>query len=894
MKKSKIIISVLVISIIAIWQISEFNKGSKLKDTKAEATSSLSLREPVAVGTMEKEESEEEEMNPDKTAPWTKEQAALHQEILQKRLVKRELSRGAAEIFANGALGGTWVNRGPNNMPGAFKIATMLDGTDTMYAVTWNHYSGEYNSKSYIFRGTVYNKTLGKGGDDFVRLTGHWPNRYKNLHAFKVNGKVRLVALIENGPLYYSDDEGENWTKSLGLPSALSSSIRNSQDSNAVYVTDGTAVYRSSDGAKNFTLLQDFGSSVSSALYTPRYDIQSDSKNVYLVRNGKFFTLNSTKTSFVENGMFTTSHGTIALSIAGDSRKLYVTENKKYWVSSDGGSNWVEKFPKGNWYGDKSGAMSAGEYLAVSPEDADVVIGGYAQPVFSLDGLNTDSSDDAGWGWYQNGTSLSATDYYNRIRFSYHPDFQANFFFYNASGELFSTRLSDGGIFISYKEWFELPINGAYDNSGYANAHYINITTLGTVSALIYRDNLITGYKSPDHIIYSTQDQGTGSILEAGTGDTLDFYQSIGGDGPPLGSYDGKNVWKWKRQGSEIYAPVAMYDASGNMRSAGTINGLFGQKISFTQSTAMGWVQAVIDHDEPGNRMWLLAKTLNRAEYFSGTLTGKTITKGSNQVAALAQAWSNPDLLWMLQGGSVYKSTDRGDSFGSAQSTPFVATSNSWGNGDIGSGVVLPTDDNWILFCSGSNNSVGSILSKDGGLSWDDVTGDFPAGSDAQTGAMVATPDGKFVFAGTDIGPYVFVVADEKWYPMGGGGAAYFNAMDAQYIASEKIVRFGSWGSGIWDFRIGDNVGNKPKPVVKKSGVFIGLTDRKLTLSMVKSGVYKMKIITLDGRTLYEKSSELSSGFNTIKFNSSSLAKGVYVITLAGDGGKISKRVVLK
>ncbi len=812
MKMKQLLISAVIIFVLVLGQLVIFNLFIDPKEPENDALTAASQRRPEAVGEFEKEEDEEDEMNPAKFAPWTPEEAAKHQKILAERMDKRNIQRQTAETFANGAVSGKWVNRGPRNMPGAFKFATMLDGTDTMYAVTWNHYSGEYNSKSYIFRGTVYNKTLGQGGDDFVRLTGHWPNRYKNLHAFKYNGTTRLIAHIENGPIYYSDDQGETWTLSTGLPSVIQSSITNPQDSYRVYVTDGTSVYSSDNGGESFTSLQNFGSSASSALYTPRYDVQPNASTVYLVRSGTFYTLNSAKTSFTQNGSFTTSHGTNKLSIAGDSRKLYVTENKKYWVSTNGGTNWTQKYPKGNWYGDRTGDMPAGEYLAVSPVDAQSVVAGYAQPVFSTDGLDTDQSDDAGWGWYQNGTNLSASAYYDRIRFSYHPDFQASHFFYNASGELFTARCSDGGIFISYKEWFDLPINGNYDNSGYTNGHYINITTLGTVCPLVYRDNLITGYKHPDHIIYSTQDQGTGSILEPGTGDLLDFYQSIGGDGPPLGSYDGKSVWKWKRQGSEVYAPVQMYDASGNMRSAGSMNGMFSTKITFTENTAMGWVQAVFDHDEPGNRMWLLTRTLNRAEYVNGSLTGTTITKGSNQVAALAQGWSNPDVLWMLQGGSIYKSTNRGDSFGSALSTPFSATGSGWGNGDIGSGTVLPTDDNWILFCGPSNNSVGSILSKDGGTTWVDVTGNFPAGSDAQTGAIVATPDGKLVFAGTDIGPWVFVVSEEAWYPMGGGVASYFNAMDGQYIASENVVRFASWGSGIWDFRIGDVV--EPDPYV--------------------------------------------------------------------------------
>ena len=112
-------------------------------------------------------------------------------------------------------------------------------------------------------------------------------------------------------------------------------------------------------------------------------------------------------------------------------------------------------------------------------------------------------------------------------------------------------------MFISYKEWSDFPESGiSFNNSDYANAHYINLNVLNTINPLIYRHNLFTGMNNPDHIIYSTQDQGTGSIIPGTSGDVLDFYQSIGGDGPPLNSYDGNSVWRWRRQGNIVHAPV--------------------------------------------------------------------------------------------------------------------------------------------------------------------------------------------------------------------------------------------------------------------------------------------------------------------------------------------------
>lgn len=753
------------------------------------------------------EEVYDEERMKLKNADWSLQNASHHQKMLQKykHVLQPSAQRAPGDLETFGSLQGGWKNRGPKNMPGAFKFAEMLDGTDTIYGVTHNHYTGEFNAKSYIFKGTIYNPNTGAMGDDFVRLTGHWPNRYKDLIAHKFNGTTRLIAGIENGPVYYSNNDGQDWTQATGLPSAVKSTIINRQD-DRIYVTDGGSVYVSTDGAVSFSFLESKGSGGDGVLYSPRYDVQPNAEKVYFAREGTFYELNAGKTSFTNKGSYSGAHGSSAFSIGGDSRKLYVTENKKYWVSTNSGVSWTEKTPKGNWYSDRSGAMSAGMKIAVSPVDAEHVMGGYAQPVYSKDGLDTDNSTTSGWGNYQNGTSLGISDYQNRIRFNYHPDFQAQHFFYNSTGDLFSAGCTDGGIFISYKVWSDHPTSTAYDNTGYASAHFININTLNTPCALIYRDNLFTGYKNPDHINFSTQDQGSQSIIDGTSGQLLDFYQSIGGDGPPITSADGTWAWQWKREGDEVWAPAEVYDGSGNRKSIASIKGGIqnNNSITYTKNSTVGWIKVAIDKDEPNKRIWLLGRTLEMAVANGSTISkGASINNGSNhQVAAFAQATLTPDEVYFLQKGIVYKSTNRGSSYNSGVSTPFSITSNTQNHGG---GWVNPTNNNWILFAGPSGNNVGAILSKDGGSTWTDVTGDFPTGDDFQVGGMVGTPDGAYVFAGTDVGPFVFVVAEEKWYPMFGGEAAMFNTTAIEYVASINTVRFGTWGSGVWDFAIDDN-----------------------------------------------------------------------------------------
>ncbi|CAL2079104.1 T9SS type A sorting domain-containing protein [Tenacibaculum sp. 190524A02b] len=860
-----------------------------------------SKKEALAIPKKHKKERKEE--NPDKYAIWTPEQAARHQKILatlSSKAQKFSRHKNGKPSYANGNLKGTWTNRGPKNMPGAFKFAEMLDDTDIIYGVTHNHYVSEFNSKSYIFKGTVYNPTKGTGGDDFVLLTANWPNRYQNLFAFKIGTTTRLVAHIENGPLYYSDNDGQTWSRSNGLPNANTSSIINRQDNHVIYVTDNRKVFKSTDHGANFSLVKDFGSKKGSFLYTPRYAVQSNASAVYLGRSGSFYKMNTQKNDFNLQGSYTNSHGSKQLSIGGDSRTLYATENKNYWVSTDEGKTWTEKFPKGNWYGDRSGKMSPGKFIAAHPETPAIVVAGYAQPVISLNSLDTSLSTTTGWGRYQNGTSLSAEAYYNRIRFNYHPDFQASHFFYNSSGNLFTARCSDGGIFVSYKEWKDFPNEGTgFDNSGYTNAHYINLNVINTINPLIYRENIFTGAKNPNHIYYSTQDQGSGSIISDTGEETLDFYQSIGGDGPPIDSYDGLHAWKWQREGKKVYGPVPVYNSSGGFQSIGKINSQFqeNKSVSFPNKSLMGWVQTYIDRNKPDENLWVLAKELNRATWDGSQVTGHTVIKGTNHVAALAQAWGTPDKLFMLQDGKVYISNDRGNTFGNPITTPFAKTSEVWGRGDMGSGVVLPTNDNWILFCGPSANSVGSILSKDGGQTWKNVTGEFPSGTDAQTGGMVATPDGKFVFAGTDIGPYVFNVAEEKWYSIA-EGIGFFNAMDVDYIASTNTVRFASWGSGILDFKIEENsLSTSNEEFSSHFNIYPNPAKDVLNIKMKETtaSVVNISVYNLLGKEVLTQN-DVSIQNTKVILNTSKLISGTYIlhITSKSTQRKMTKKIIIE
>lgn len=875
MKRKLLTSSVIAAALISVTVVLAPNKGNQQKPLNYE------------------EEEYDKEKQWRKVEPWTADDAARHQKILSrlKHKIKQNPYRKPGDQESFGGVHGRWYNKAPNNMPGAFKFADILDGTDTIYAVTHNHYVTEFNSKSYIWKGTVYNPNSGTMGDDFIRLTGHWPNRYKDMFVFNNDGQTRIVVGVENGPVYYSDNDGKDWNKATGLPSSIQSTIINRNDE-VVYTTDGEDVYKSEDGGESFTHLDNVGNGGDAALYSPRYNSQPGSDNVYLAIEGEFFQLNTNKTGFNLKGSYSGGHNNRYFSIGGDARKIYVTVNEKYYTSVNGGTSWSEKYPKGNYYGDRTEILNAGKYIAVNPEDEDNVVAGYVHPVFSTDGLSSTKSTTSGWGRYQNGTHLNKSAYEDRIRYNYHPDFQSHHFFYNSSNDLFTVGCTDGGIYVSYKDWFNHPNDvGDYINfGGRASSHYINITTVGAPSSLIYRHAMFTGYKDPNHINYGTQDQGSQDYIYGTGGDTISVYQSIGGDGPSLGSADGNWVWKWDRAGGRVWAPVELYDGN-TLRSIGKVNSMCEDNKSATLSTSssMGWCPVYIDRYAPSKRMWVLGSRLTRAEVDnSGSVSGsqKEIGSFGVHITAFTQSNQDPDVVYFLKQGLVYKSTDRGDSWSSSIPTPYVATGNPH---SVGAGWVLPGNDNWILFAGPAGNNVSAILSKDAGATWIDVTGDLPTGNDFQVSGLIGSEDGKFVFAGTDLGPYVFNVATEKWHPMFGGEAAMFNTMSMEYIESTKTIRFGTWGTGVWDFAIDDGVISNSTEIDASNVEVFPTYLNSGTSIQVKGYAGILGLFSING----QKITSINAKADGVKIETHGLKPGTYILRSAKDNA-VQQKIVVK
>ncbi|HEY6172615.1 MAG TPA: T9SS type A sorting domain-containing protein, partial [Candidatus Kapabacteria bacterium] len=166
---------------------------------------------------------------------------------------------------------------------------------------------------------------------------------------------------------------------------------------------------------------------------------------------------------------------------------------------------------------------------------------------------------------------------------------------------------------------------------------------------------------------------------------------------------------------------------------------------------------------------------------------------------------------------------------------------------------------------------------------------------------MASTPSGDLLFAGTEIGPYVYVRETNKWYDIAGYSAPDHVYWSVEYIPEIKTVRFGTHGRGIWDFKIDEvksAVASEPSTPVLLSSLTATKTSNGYSITTNTSGraSAKLRVYDLTGRMVNELyQGELSEGVSSFEWKTADAPSGVYLAVLnAGGNVAFTKLVVTK
>lgn len=673
--------------------------------------------------------------------------------LREKRAELRRLKTTDTELFADGLLSGQWIEKGADN------IAGRMHNIDIDFEN--NHIYGASDG-GQIWRGDM-------NGENWVSLTDNY--HVKGVHflrIMKLEGSSNRIMQANYDSLFmYSDNMGVDWNISDGLDNMKNDRLtRAVSDLNKnIYLhflrSNRTSyLYKSTDKGESFELLDTHESSRVSDIWTSRYDV---SPVFYLDRNELYSLNDEGKLEFISevginfspseiercqmNGMV--KDGVIYLAI------MYRLDNStRFFTSADGGQTWIVK-----------GSVNEGPFMAnsfgMSSLDPDVM---------GFGGVNSYRSFNGGATWTLiNGWG----EYYGDIVNNLHADIPEIEFFRKPDGSEIVMISTDGGSYISSDKLQSVK----------------NISLTGLRTAQYYSTYT---HRSRNQVIYAgSQDQGFQRSTQITDG-AATFEQTISGDYAHIVSGDGgRSLWT-------VYPGFAMYypDAAG---SNGNLRWDFTNDAHF-------WLPPLMEDpyypervflaggtSTTGNHLWILeyrnfSISVSELPYdFSGGTSAR--------ISAMSYSPINKDYRYVLNSrGKLYYSTDRSVNW--TQSRTYGPGSHYF----FGNSIIPDPRNINTIYIGGSGYSGYPVwVSKDGGRIFKGIGKGIPR---TLVFEMAINEMGTLLFAATEVGPFVYIVSEDRWYDLTGAGAPEQTYWSVDYIPSMRTARFGTYGRGIWDFKI--------------------------------------------------------------------------------------------
>jgi hypothetical protein len=713
-----------------------------------------------------------------RTAPgidWQEMDASTRRILRKERSKQREqgISR-TNETFANGNLSGTWSERGSHNQAGNLVIVDYDPDTDHIYGIS---------AGGIVWRGNL-NGTGWTSLNDDIQFSTNVLQVIPN-----ASGGKRILAAIGKN-IWYSDNNGSTWTQSTLDVSFYDNwgSARNlvalDDTGNSLYYLvhtwDATPwasrmwVYYSSDRGNSFNRIGVLGplsgsggvGSSQSSLWCPLEGTEAfllhQGEELYRLANGNLTLLNTNSTlpaqTWLDLDGFQGSSTTT----------LYALMNKSnLYKSTDLGANWT--------YVDDLSVNSWNVGIGVSADNPDILFFGEVECYRTNNGGNSWSRVTKWWRYYTYPDSL-------------HADIMDLKSFKKTDGTPFTLIANHGGLHVSYNNLI----------------HTANIGLQGLNISQYY--DVRTDPLNDSYIYGGTQDQGFQKTTLGNAPGPVNFDQVISGDyGHFAFSQNDQSLWKVYPFGSISYYNNAQ-------ASSGTAN----FSIPGSHPPVADWIYPTSETADPAdNTIYVAGGNLNSGsgsyliELTAATsapysITGNQISynfrsnsnTGTSPISAIEPDWIDNNRLYVAtDDGTFFYSNDLGASWNIS----------SLGNGPgeywlygscILSSRVTP---NKVIFAGSGYSNPPVFVSTDGGQTFTSMSNGLP---NTLVHEIVGNADETLYFAATEVGPFVYDVAAGQWFSMMGIAAPIQRYYSVEYIETQDVVRFGTYGRGIWDFKI--------------------------------------------------------------------------------------------
>lgn len=803
---------------------------------------------------------------------WRKIKSEIKHQKLENVLTKRRfLSKGnllksnnqIVEEIADGYLKGSWIEIGSANVAGRIETAEIDFDGEKVYVVADG--------------GQVWVSPL--EGNDWESISDYMKfNDAMTLDLIKFEG-IKRIFVGDRSPakLMYTDDEGISWNKSTGLSDLSSySKVRRTLFTNEenpviyAYVWDYSfqtfshiaKIYRSYDNGETFNLFKTLNKGVETDLL-----MTLDNRKLLVQNNALYELQDDGRESLIAQINLNAEHKfnrdltSLKCGYKNDSLYLYLMGKKDkkcfFYRSVDAGRNWeyrgeVPEEP-----------FSDGRSFAVSKTEPDNIYVG---------GVNCYKSSDGGKNWNKVN---DWTDYMKNEEVFLHADIPEVKHFYDENGKEYMTVCTDGGLYISENQ---------LDNVK-------NITMRSMHNSQYY--SIFTHPEKVNYIWAGSQDQGFQVSNIFNDSELKDFRVVVTGDYGHLVSTDNKVIWS-------VYPGFLL-------RTRG-ITSVATNSLKFEYPNTL-WMPPIINDPENPDKVYLGGGTATGAHiyemtYSSGQITEKVLpfdfdeNQTGVKISALSYSPFNSDDRYVLNtNGSFFYSYDSGNLWRKAN---FKGPGSHYFYG----AAICPSksvEDKIYIGGNGYNNP-GVFVSYDNGQTFESMDNGLPQ---TLVFDLDVSDDDRFLFAATEVGPYVYIKEKEQWFDLAGISAPAQEYWTVQYLAEEKRVRFGTYGRGIWDFKIseitsvniiepGENyeikLNNYPNPFNPSTQIRFSLNEQ----SEVKINIYNTNGELIKNLFTGEKEKgDHQIDWNGGNNNGNEVSSGVYIVRLAANS-KITSHKVIK
>jgi hypothetical protein len=670
--------------------------------------------------------------------------------------------RNDDEWVAGNNIFGKWIERGSTNNAGSVRAIDFDKTEDIFYAV---------GDGGCLFKGD-FSGVDWHVVNDKLRFSTNFIKRFT-----LPDGSKRILSALEGVP-HFSDDDGITWEKSTGVASTSGGAdlydlhVTNSGIVVALYSrnSEQIKVVASFDQGKTFKVIKSFGGN-QSRFYRSAHDEVKD-KIYFLERNsgslvstyvfdvaGQNLQVLADKKEFeTENVNF---RNNIAAVTYRDTTFFYsYHENNNLYRSKDLGVSWqkISTLPTSPW--------NVGIYI--SPSDPRKMYYGEVNSYRSVNG---------GKNW---AIMTDWVQYYSDPLSFVHADIMDFTEFKTASGSSFLVCCNHGGINSSFD------FGGSWQNIG---AYGLNVSQ--------YYD--VRTYPSdPNYVFAGAQDQGQqrGVLTDE---EAAELYQNISGDyGHIQFTGNGKSLWSVYPDGSiGFYSkpltqryPVAGYEIKSKNESVWIPPIIPGPNPEIDEVIAAGGSVT-----ETAFGSFLLRLNAKGEAITATQMPFNFLSFGRGNISAMA---IDPldTMTWYVatEGGAFFNSNDAGKTF--KKRTDFVSEAHYL----YGSCILPSKIRKDVVYLSGNGYSKKPVyVSSDRGNTWTEMSNGLPP---TTVFKVVANEDETLLFAASEAGPYVYVVAKQKWFPLQGAITPKQTYWSVEYIPAIKTARFGTYGRGIWDFRV--------------------------------------------------------------------------------------------